>query len=124
MSLILFVSCNTDDIEKGFAFKNISITVEGKGLINAENVDLSCETECILTVSPSKIVKFKAISADGYIFSHWAGDCYGDEECIISSENDVNIIAVFEERESEEYDQNQKLILSLNSDNINQQKTL
>jgi hypothetical protein len=74
----------------------LNVSVTGSGTVTSSNVvGVSCPTDCTQSYPGGQGVILKASPDDGWNFDHWAGDCTGTGDCMVTMTADRSVSALF-----------------------------
>ncbi len=70
---------------------------EGSGTVTIDPLDLTCPSgsECENTIAADTTVTLRPVADDGFVFSHWSGDCMRSAPCTITMSRARNVTAHF-----------------------------
>ena len=80
---------------------NLIISVAGEGLVNLDNENLNCSSNCVITVDDLTLVNLNVLPSNGYHIKTWNLDkksiCGTSLNCEVMMKEDHNLHVVFEE---------------------------
>src|SRR5438067_444195 len=75
----------------------VSVTRKGRGKIVSTPAGIACPSRCTATFTGGT-VGLRAKPAKGYRFAGWSGDCRGKSACVLSTDADHAVAALFRKR--------------------------
>jgi hypothetical protein len=75
----------------------IRVTRKGRGTVTSTPGGISCPSRCSASFAGGS-VSLRAKAAKGYRFTGWTGDCRGKAACVVTTDADHSVRAVFRKR--------------------------
>jgi len=73
----------------------LTVSKIGTGTVTSTDAGINCGATCTKAYERYSLVTLKALPGTGYVFSGWAGDCSGKNDCTISMTKNKSVVAVF-----------------------------
>lgn len=98
MGCLFLYGCNSSDNSYNTlpAKMSLQIQINGMGSVSSAAANIFCASSCsIVTNRGDAAINLVATANPGFVFSGWQGDCQGMNNCILDTQANRNVTAVF-----------------------------